>query len=72
MTQPCGHTKCTATATTQTGRPATADEAEAHWSALEHNIRASNSGRPAANYTHPRDDTVTIAQHWCDQHTPTG
>lgn len=63
----CGHLDgCTNPATHQTQRPASEAEAEAHWAALERNIRESNSGWPAAEYVHPRTGTVSIAEFRCD------
>lgn len=62
----CHH--CGNPATSQWQRQATPDEAEQHWSATEANIRASNSGNPAVEYTHPRNDTVTKAVFGCGQH----
>lgn len=63
---PCHH--CGNPATTQWQRAATPDEAEAHWAALEQNIRASNSGNPAVDYTHPRNDEVRKAVFGCPDH----
>lgn len=63
---PCHH--CAAPAATQWQRAAAPDEAEQHWAALEQNIRASNSGRPDVDYTHPRNDQVTKAVFGCDNH----
>jgi hypothetical protein len=64
---PCGHRDgCTNDATHQFPRDATPEEAEAHFVALEQNIRASNDGRPEVEYVHPRTDTVSIAEHRCD------
>lgn len=62
----CTTPDCTNPATHQTSRPATPAEATAHWDAVEQNIR--DSGTP--EYTQNRDDTVTIAIHHCDDHTP--
>lgn len=59
---------CTEPATHQTSRPATPGEAEAHWAALEQNIRAANDGRPEVDYVADRTDSVTIAVHRCDEH----
>lgn len=66
-TYPCGHDNCTEAATHQHQRPATVAEAKAHWDAVEQNIIAS--GNP--DYIQDRNDTVTIAEHRCDQHKPT-
>lgn len=61
--QLCGHPDgCDQPATHQTQRPATDNEATAHWDALEQNIR--ESGTP--DYVQRRDDTVTVAEHRCD------
>jgi hypothetical protein len=69
VAHPCGHPDgCTNTATHQFGRDATLLEAEAHWTAVEGNIRASNDGHPAVEYVADRTDTVTIAEHRCDDH----
>lgn len=62
----CHH--CGTPATHQWQRAATPDEAEQHWAALEQNIRASNSGRPDVDYTHPRNDEVRKAVFGCDNH----
>ena len=66
VARPCGHDGCTKDATHQHQRPATSDEANAHFDALEQNIIAS--GNP--DYVHNRNDTVTIAEYRCDQHKP--
>lgn len=59
----CGHPDgCTTPATHQTQRNATADEAAAHWDALERNI--IESGNP--DYRQDRLDVVRIAEHRCD------
>lgn len=55
---------CAALATHQTARPATDDEAAAHWDGLEQNIRSS--GNP--EYVQNRNDTATVAEHRCDEH----
>ena len=61
--QLCGHPDgCDQPATHQTSRPATEQEAAAHWDALEQNIRAH--GNP--DHVQNRDDTVTVADHRCD------
>ncbi len=63
----CAHSAgCTNRATHQTTRPATPEEAEAHWAATEQNIRAANDGRPEVGYVADRTDSVTIAVHLCD------
>jgi hypothetical protein len=57
-------TECGEPATHQAPRPATEQEATAHWDAVEANIRAS--GTPG--YVADRTDTVEIADPRCDQH----
>lgn len=59
---------CTEPATIQWQRHATPDETEQHWTAVEGNIRTSNSGHPAATYEADRTDTVVKAVHGCDDH----
>lgn len=60
----CSKPDCEADATHQTGRPATEQEAAAHWDALEQQIRSH--GNP--DHVQNRDDTVTIAEYRCDEH----
>lgn len=61
--QACTHPDgCANDATHQTQRPATDQEAAAHWDALEQNIRIH--GNP--DYIQNRDVTVTVAEHRCD------
>lgn len=62
----CGD--CGAPATHQAPRDATDEEADAHWSALEQNIR--ESGNP--EYVQDRGDTVAVAVHRCDDHPHPG
>ena len=63
---PCS--TCGNDATTQWARHATAAEAEDAWSALEQNIRASNSGRPDVDYVADRTQPVVKAVFGCDEH----
>jgi hypothetical protein len=59
----CGHSDgCTNPATHQANRPATPEEAEAHWNALEQHIRSH--GNP--DYVQNRDGIPAIAELRCD------
>lgn len=59
---------CSNPATSQWQRQATPDETEQHWTAVEQNIRANNSGNPDVDYVADRTDTVTKSVFGCEQH----
>lgn len=60
--------RCGAPATSQWQQHANDAEREAHWAALEANIRASNDGQPEAAYVADRSQPVVRAVYGCDEH----